>query len=55
VEVQQELAQLGYYQGPIDGIVGPVTQAAIAAYQRDNGLPATGAIDTRLLAALGSD
>ena len=52
-QVQQDLAQQGYYQGPIDGIVGRGTQSAIAAYQRANGLPVTGAIDGGLLHSLG--
>jgi hypothetical protein len=52
VQVQQDLAHDGYYQGPIDGAVGPGTRAAIAAYQRDNGLPPTGAIDSNLLNSL---
>jgi hypothetical protein len=52
VEVQQELARMGYYQGPIDGVIGPGTQAAISAYQRDNGLRVTGTINGRLLDAL---
>ena len=53
VQVQQSLAQDGYYQGPIDGVVGPGTQAAIAAYQRDNGLRVTGNITHGLLNSLG--
>jgi hypothetical protein len=52
-QVQEDLAQQGYYQGPIDGVVGPGTRAAIAAYQRDSGLPVTGAIDGGLLRSLG--
>jgi peptidoglycan hydrolase-like protein with peptidoglycan-binding domain len=54
-QVQQELARDGYYQGPIDGILGPATQAAIAAYQRDNGLRVTGTINSHLLDALDLD
>jgi hypothetical protein len=53
VQVQQALEQAGYYQGPIDGIVGPGTSAAIAAYQRDNGLAVTGTVTNGLLANLG--
>ena len=53
VDIQQELARDGYYRGPIDGIVGPGTRAAIAAYQRDNGLRVTGAINRGLLDSLG--
>jgi len=52
-QVQQDLADQGYYQGPIDGIVGPATQAAIVAYQQANGLPVSGVIDTPLLRSLG--
>jgi len=53
VEVQQALNQQGYYQGPIDGIIGQGTSAAIAAYQRDNGLRVTGTITRGLLRDLG--
>jgi len=52
VQVQQDLAHDGYYNGPVDGVVGPRTRAAIAAYQQDNGLPVTGAIDQGLLNSL---
>jgi hypothetical protein len=55
VQVQQALAQQGYYQGPINGVLGAGTQAAIAAYQRDNGLQVTGGITTGLLNSLGLD
>jgi len=53
VQVQQNLLHDGYYSGPIDGIVGPQTSAAIADYQRDNGLPVTGGIDGPLLSSMG--
>jgi len=43
--VQVELYDQGYYSGPIDGIIGLDTQAAIADYQADYGLPVTAAID----------
>jgi hypothetical protein len=33
--IQQRLAALGYYRGPIDGIWGPGTARAVAAYARD--------------------
>ena len=52
VDVQSALADLGYYDGPIDGIVGSGTRRAVRAFQRDNGLPVTGRIDRRLLNAL---
>ena len=40
-EVQTALAAKGYETGGTDGIAGPVTQAAILAYEVDNGLPLT--------------
>lgn len=52
-DVQGVLQRLGYYQGAIDGVLGPATQAAIEKYQQDHGLPATGGIDARTLAVLG--
>jgi hypothetical protein len=52
-DVQGALQQLGYYQDSVDGILGPMTRAAIADYQRDNGLPITSAIDESLLVSLG--
>jgi len=51
--VQAALQQQGYYQGDVDGLLGPLTRAAIAGYQRDNGLYVTSAIDRPTLASLG--
>lgn len=51
--VQTELYNQGYYSGPIDGIIGPDTQAAIADYQADYGLPVTAAIDEPTVESLG--
>ena len=53
VNVQEQLARAGYYDGPIDGLLGPMTREAIAAYQADNGLAVTSAIDEPTLATLG--
>src|SRR5205823_8190446 len=33
---QEELAQQGYYNGPVDGIFGPTTRDAVAKYQIAN-------------------
>jgi localization factor PodJL len=46
---QRVLSQLGYYQGPRDGVSSPALRMAISAYQRDQGLPATGAVDGETL------
>jgi Putative peptidoglycan binding domain len=51
--VQYALQQLGYFAESVDGVLGPITQQAIADYQLDNGLNVTGAIDRPTLAALG--
>jgi glucose-6-phosphate dehydrogenase assembly protein OpcA len=44
-EFQQLLAALGFYQGPIDGIHGPQTKAAIVQAQQTFGLSITGRVD----------
>jgi Putative peptidoglycan binding domain len=51
--VQSALQQQGYYQGDVDGLVGPLTRAAIADYQRDHALYVTSAIDQPTLQSLG--
>lgn len=50
--LQQRLSALGYNVGTIDGIFGAKTEDAVKAFQRENGLPDTGAVhstDLRLL------
>jgi hypothetical protein len=51
--IQQALAQAGYYRGPIDGMLGPVSRQAIANYQADRGLRVTGNLDANLVNSLG--
>lgn len=51
--VQVALQQQGYYQGEVDGLIGPLTRAALADYQRDHGLYETAAIDQPTLQSLG--
>ncbi|HEV2095610.1 MAG TPA: peptidoglycan-binding protein [Chthoniobacterales bacterium] len=53
LNVQGQLQRNGYYSGPIDGSLGPVTRRAIAAFQADRGLAITSAIDQPTLATLG--
>ena len=52
-DVQSALADMGYYRGPIDGIIGPMTRQAIEDYQRDRGLVVSGRINRALLESLG--
>ena len=51
--VQQDLIRQGYNPGPTDGLMGPATSNAIAAYQKDHELPTTGQINGPLLNSLG--
>jgi Putative peptidoglycan binding domain len=51
--VQTVLAKQGYYQGPIDGTIGPTTSRAIRNYQRDHRLTPTGTINPALTASMG--
>ena len=51
--VQYALQQLGYFSEAVDGVLGPVTRAAIEDYQVENNLPVTGAIDRPTLVSLG--
>jgi hypothetical protein len=53
--VQTVLHDAGYYYGPITGSLSVDTRAAIANFQRDYGLPITGAIDEPTVGALGLD
>jgi len=50
--VQSALANAGYYNGVVDGKLGPATRTAIRRYQRDHRLQATGDIDQAVIDAL---
>jgi hypothetical protein len=51
--VQRRLGQLGYYHGVVDGVIGPQTRGAIAAFESRNGLGVDGSISRPLLNQLG--
>jgi hypothetical protein len=51
-KLQQELGQLNYYEGPVDGLMGPQTTAAITDLQRQAGLPQTGTMNAATQKAL---
>ena len=53
VNVQVALRDQGYYAGAVDGAMGPQTRAALAAFQSDNGLAVTSAVDQPTLQTLG--
>ena len=52
---QQLLASLGFYTGPIDGIAGPRTEAAIKAAQKAYGMEATGKSNEALINKLQTE
>lgn len=51
--VQTALQTEGFYQGEVDGIVGPKTSNALRAYQRQQNLEATGRLDAETIRQLG--
>jgi membrane-bound lytic murein transglycosylase B len=53
-ELQQHLARYGFYDGAIDGELGPRSKAAIRAYQMRVGMVADGFAGVRLLETLRS-
>jgi hypothetical protein len=53
--VQADLWDLGYDPGPVDGLLGARTRAAIRAYQRDAGLPVDGKVSVGLIDRLRRD
>lgn len=52
-QVQQQLQQQGYDVGQVDGVWGPQSQQALASFQRDQNIQATGRPDQQTMAALG--
>jgi hypothetical protein len=49
IEVQNSLVAFGYFDGPVSGIVGPKTKAALLRFQIDFGLTQTGTITPEVL------
>jgi peptidoglycan hydrolase-like protein with peptidoglycan-binding domain len=47
--VQGRLARDGFYTGPIDGVWGPDTAAAVSRYQHAHGLEETGKLNRETL------
>ncbi len=51
--IQRALADLGFNPGPIDGVVGAETMAAVNAFQRERGLPVDRYLNIDTVEALG--
>lgn len=52
--IQRKLKKMGYLDGGVDGIYGGDTSSAVKAFQRDQGLSATGMVDGDTLSTLTS-
>lgn len=50
--VQSQLRNLGYYDGAVDGVFGPMTSNALRRYQTDYGLVITGRLDEATIQSL---
>ena len=48
-DIQDELRRLGFYQGPVDGVLGPMTNQAISEVQLASGWPVDGLPSRELL------
>ncbi|MGL4607823.1 MAG: D-Ala-D-Ala carboxypeptidase family metallohydrolase [Eubacteriaceae bacterium] len=55
LEIQTALNQKGYSPGPLDGIDGPLTRAAIRLFQKDNGLAVDGIVGNQTHQTLFTD
>ena len=53
-KVQQALVNYGFNPGPVDGVSGAKTVAAIESFQKQNDIP-VGKLTKRTLRALGVD
>ncbi|MCF6326555.1 MAG: lytic murein transglycosylase [Devosiaceae bacterium] len=53
IQIQQSLADLGYYEGRIDSFIGPATQAAYQKFQLSRGLVPDGFVTLEALELLG--
>jgi hypothetical protein len=51
-EAQRALRDLGYQPGPLDGVVGPRTKAALAKYQQAERIQVTGRLDSETMVRL---
>jgi peptidoglycan hydrolase-like protein with peptidoglycan-binding domain len=52
-DLQQALADAGFYKDKVDGLYGPKTTAAVKSYQASNGLAVTGTMTKQTVLKLG--
>jgi His-Xaa-Ser repeat protein HxsA len=53
IRAQAALMRQGYFNGDIDGILGPQTRSALIAFQKAQGLKESGRLDIETLTKLG--
>jgi len=51
--VQSELKQKGYYEGDVDGVLGPKTREGLRRYQKEQGLAGDGRLTHETAVSLG--
>jgi uncharacterized protein (DUF3084 family) len=54
-DLQQALKDRGFYEGEIDGVVGPLTYGALGAFQKEEGGKVTARLDLQTARALELD
>ncbi len=54
VELQRKLAAHGFSPGPMDGVLGPGTEAAVKSFQKSKGLVPDGVVGPKTWAALAA-
>ena len=53
-QIQQALKNAGFYNGKVDGDIGPKTKKAVQAFQSQNGLKADGKVGAKTWKALSA-
>ena len=53
LKMQETLRDKGHYRGKVDGVFGLRTRASVRAFQKAQGQPATGQLDTQTASQLG--
>ncbi|HIK26834.1 MAG: peptidoglycan-binding protein [Oscillatoriaceae bacterium SKW80] len=55
IDLQNNLKAAGYYDGPVTGFFGSLTEAAVMAFQQAKGLSVNGIVDEKILSLLNEE